>query len=84
MKSMAWQSFRALSGSVVTGGPTKAIFRFGCAAYQHAGALIAGPADGAGEKDEELVVLQDVDDLVQETWCGLASSRREPSSIPAG
>jgi hypothetical protein len=76
----------ARSGSVVTGGPTKVILMVRVGLLDGLGErVVAGPADGGGEEHQELVVLGDLDGLRSaETWCGGASSRREPSSRPAG
>ena len=65
MKSSAEHSFRARSGSVVTGGPTKADPDGRVGRLDGFGqALIAFPADGRGEEHQELVVLADLDGLL--------------------
>jgi hypothetical protein len=46
--------------------------------------VVAGPADGRGEEDEELVVLGDLDGLFGGDVVGRGVEEREPSSMPAG
>ena len=87
MKSMALHSLQRLcSGSVVTCGPTKRDLQLGIRLFHGRDQLdVAGEAGSAGEQHQELVLFADLDRLLRaSTWCGGASSSREPSSIPAG
>src|SRR5215469_2364599 len=84
-KSIAEHSFRARSGSVVTGGPTNAILMVGFT-FLIACAIAWSPAqptvDVNSTRNSYPLAMSIVSSA--ETWCGGASRRREPSSIPAG
>src|SRR5215467_15158610 len=82
---MAGQSFRERSGSVVTCGPTKAIFSLGLASFIFVAKRISPGKPGVlvnNTTNSYCLVSSMVSSA--ETWWGGASSSFEPSSIPAG
>src|SRR5690242_19837872 len=85
MKSSTEHSFKARSGSVVTGGPTNAMRIEGFTALI-ASARRWSPSHPTVEvnstRNSYSLQIRIVSSA--ETWCGGASSRREPSSMPAG
>src|SRR6476660_4488087 len=82
---MALHSFSERSGRVVTCGPTKAIFRFGFASFILVTSLMSPGNPGVDvNSTRNSYCLPSSIVSSADTWCGGASSSREPSSIPAG
>src|SRR5665213_2904853 len=84
-RSSTGHSFSALSGDVVTGGPTKAMWIEGLAALMASASFWSPSQPGVlvnSTKNSYCLQISIVSGAV--TWCGGASSKREPSSIPAG
>src|SRR6478752_10765704 len=82
---MALHSFSDRSGSVVTCGPTNAIFSLGFASFILVTSLMSPGNPGVEVKStRNSYCLPSSMVSSALTWCGGASSRREPSSIPAG
>src|SRR5260370_23506314 len=82
---MAGQSFSDCSVSVVTCGPTKAMLSWGLASFIAAARAQSPLNPGVLVKStRNSYSLTNSMVCWAETWCGDASSRREPSGIPAG
>src|SRR5438270_5760052 len=82
---MAWHSFSDRSGSVVTCGPTNAIFSLGFASFILVTSLMSPGNPGVDvNSTRNSYCLPSSMVSSADTWCGGASSNREPSSIPAG
>src|SRR5260370_6731895 len=82
---MAAPSCSERSGSVVTCGPTTAIFKLGFTSFIFAASRISPGKPGVevnSTRNSYCLPISIVS--CAETWCGAASSRREPSSMPAG
>src|SRR6267154_6271226 len=82
---MTGHSFNERSGSVVTCGPTKAIFSLGFASFILVTSRMSPGKPGVlvnNTRNSYCLPISMVSSA--ETWCGGASSRRDPSSIPAG
>src|SRR6476661_10631175 len=82
---MALDSFNERSGSVVTCGPTNAIFSLGFASFILVTSLMSPGNPGVDvNSTRNSYCLPSSIVSSADTWCGGASSSREPSSIPAG
>src|SRR5258705_1868932 len=84
-KSMTSHSLRARSGSVVTGGPTKAILMEGFAflmALARPWSPLQPTVEVKRTRKSKFLAISIVSSA--ETWCGGASRSFEPSSMPAG
>src|SRR5512140_2801257 len=82
---MALHSFSERSGSVVTCGPTNATFSLGFASFILVTSLMS-PGNPGVEVNSTRNSYCLPSSIVSsaDTWCGGASSSRDPSSIPAG
>src|SRR5882757_10849138 len=82
---MAGHSFNERSGSVVTCGPTNAIFSLGFASFILVTSLMSPGNPGVDvNSTRNSYCLPSSIVSSADTWCGGASNSREPSSIPAG
>ncbi len=82
---MALDAFRTLSGSMVTGGPTKATFIFGFESFIISAILHVDVETGrGGEQHQQFEILGHLDGLLDGNLCGGASTTLLSSSIPAG
>src|SRR5215469_14787782 len=84
-KSMAGHSCSERSGSVVTCGPTKAILSLGFASFIFPASRMSPGKPGVEVNNTRKSYCLPISMVsCAETWCGGASSNRDPSSIPAG
>src|SRR5947209_2207452 len=82
---MALHSFNDRSGSMVTCGPTNAIFSLGFASFILVTSLMSPGKPGVEvNSTRNSYCLPSSIVSSADTWCGGASSSREPSSMPAG